>query len=293
MTRELALTTLLFVPGDSERKLAKALGTAADVIIIDLEDAVAASAKDVARRTVSALLRAERQKRVAVRVNAADTSYYLDDVAAIGMLAPDIVMLPKCRGAADVRMLSDQLAVLEAAAGAQRGGTAILPLVTETADSLLQMDYRNAGQRLCALGFAGEDFAASLGIAGRSAAGMNPLLSDARRRVAIAAAAAGVAAIDTPFPNPSDENGLRCEAVEAAIMGFVGKMCIHPSQIAVVQEALRPSRASLAWATGVVDAFAAAPDEGVTVFEGKMIDRAHLRLAERYLAQRPNDGDAG
>ena len=284
--RDGALRSLLFVPADSERKVAKALDSAADVVILDLEDAVAPSAKDPARALVRDLLAAERRRRIAVRVNAADTQWYLHDLAAIGGSRPDIVMLPKCAGAADVARLGDQLAVLEIAAGNPADAAAILPLVTETAASLAAMDYRGASDRLCGLAFAGEDLAADLGVEARDASGMNPLLEQARRAVAIAAAAAGVAAIDTPFPDPRDDPGLARETTEAARLGFAGKMCIHPAQLDAVHAAFRPSDATIDWSMAVVSAFAASPGEGVTLLDGKMIDRAHLRLAERHLRQR-------
>ncbi|MGV7121287.1 HpcH/HpaI aldolase/citrate lyase family protein [Sphingopyxis sp. 550A] len=285
---KLSLRSLLFVPADSERKLAKAIESEADVVILDLEDAVAPPAKDNARRLASDLLGSPRRKRVAVRINAADTHWHLADLAAIGRLAPDIIMLPKCGGGADIDRLCAQLSVLETAAGIALGSTRILPLVTETAAALRTMDYRDASPRLCALGFAGEDLAADLGVAARDEAGMNPLLTDARHMVAIAAAAAGVAAVDTPFPDPRDDAGLAREAAAAARTGFSGKMCIHPGQLAEVQDAFTPSDASLAWARSVVGAFAASPDEGVALLDGKMVDRAHLRLAERRLGQVPS-----
>lgn len=284
-SRRLPLRSLLFVPADAELKIGKALDSAADVVILDLEDAVAPSAKQAARLLACEALRGGRRKPIAIRVNAMDTPWYLDDLAAIGGLLPDIVMLPKCTSAADVRRLSDQLSVLEAAAGAPVGTTAILPLVTETAGALCDMDYRDADERLCALGFAGEDLAADLGVVARDPWGMNPLLEQARRAVAMAAAAAGVAAVDTPFPDPSDDAGLAREAAEAVRRGFAGKMCIHPGQIDVVRAAFQPSDATVRWARAVVEAFAVAPGEGVTLLDGKMIDRAHLRLAERHLRQ--------
>lgn len=283
--KQYALTAMLFVPGDSERKLAKALATTADVVIIDLEDAVAPSSKGHARRITSDVLRGERGRPVAVRINALGTDEHLDDLAAIGMLAPDIIMLPKCSGREDVVRLADQLAVLEAAARRPSGATAILPLVTETAAALLNMDYRGTGDRLCGLGFAGEDLSADLGVAPRDSSGLTSLLAHARGQIAIAAAAAGVPAVDTPFPDPNDEEGLLRETRDAAAMGFGGKMCIHPAQVNIVQKLLRPDATTLEWADAVIRAFADAPGDGVTLLDGRMIDRAHLRLAMRYLAQ--------
>ena len=211
------------------------------------------------------------------------------------MLGADFVMLPKCGGSVDVARLADQLSALEVAANQPVGATAILPLVTETAAALAALDYRGASDRLRALIMAGEDLAADLGVDARDHRGMHPLLADARRNVAVAAAAAGVPAIDTPFPDPRDAAGLATEASEAARLGFAGKLCIHPVQIEAVHTAFRPSAERITWAQAVIGAFSAAPGEGVTLLDGKMIDRAHLRLAERYVSAAsavPTTGDS-
>lgn len=290
------LRSLLFVPADSGRKIAKALETSADVVILDLEDAVAPSAKEEARRIACEILRGQRRKRLAVRVNAADTPWHLGDLAAIAMLDADFIMLPKCAGAADVSRLADRLSVLEAAAMLPVGRTGILPLVTETAAALATLDYRGATGRLQALVMAGEDLAADLGVVARDGGAMNPLLAEARRAVAIAAAAAGLPAIDTPFPDPSDSAGLAAEAGDAARLGYAGKLCIHPAQLDAVHRAFEPGEERIRWARSVVAAFDAAPGEGVTLLDGKMIDRAHLRLARRSLGQAgavPPRGEGG
>ncbi|MBJ7437992.1 MAG: CoA ester lyase [Sphingopyxis sp.] len=281
----LPLRALLFVPGDSERKITKGLDTNADILILDLEDAVAPAMKDSARSIVSGLLSASRRKPLVARVNAFDTTWHLSDVASIVPLAPDAIMLPKCESVADVIRLDAQIATLEASAGLRPGIIQIIPLVTETAASLLSMDYRGASERLAGLAFAGEDLAADLGVSPRDEMGLNPLLVDARRRVAIAAAAAQVPAIDTPFPDPRDAAGLSRETSEAARLGFAGKMCIHPGQIDAVRSALCPPENQIVWSRAVVAHFASASDNGVTLLDGKMIDRAHLRLAERCLSR--------
>lgn len=276
--------SILFVPGDSLHKIEKAMRSAANAIIVDLEDSVSPSAKGEARQIACEVLRQERKMPIAIRVNGADTDWYLQDLAALGAMQPNIVMLPKCTSKLDVLRLDHQLSVLEAQCGTEIGSTAILPLVTETAASLGTMDYRDASPRLCGLGFAGEDLASDLGVRARAAGSMNPLLAQARRNVAIAAAACGVGAIDTPFPDPRDERRLLAETAQAVELGYTGKMCIHPAQIAVVRKAFEPSEETLEWSRAVVHAFAESSSEGVTLLDGKMIDRAHLRLAERNLA---------
>jgi citrate lyase subunit beta/citryl-CoA lyase len=217
-----------------------------------------------------------------VRVNAADTEHYFDDVAVVAASAPDAIMLPKCVGPDNLWRLSAQLDVLEPAFGIARGSIGILPLVTETARSLGLMNYADVTPRLVALGFAGEDLASDLGVAARGADAFNPLLSEARRYVAIAAAAAGVVAIDTPFPDPRDAEGLTREARGAVELGFGGKLCIHPGQIAAVHAVFRPDSAQVEWGHAVIAALEGAA-AGVATVNGKMVDIAHLRLAHRYV----------
>jgi citrate lyase subunit beta/citryl-CoA lyase len=276
------LRGLLFCPGDSEKKMMRALDSDADAVIADLEDSVAPSAKADARNLVRNALARPRLRPVIVRVNGADTEFGLDDVAAVASGAPDAIMAPKCTGPEDLRRLSAQLDVLEAAFAIPRGSIGILPLVTETAASVRAMDYARVTPRLVALGFAGEDLASDLGVAARTDGKLNLLLADARRAVAIAAAAASVPAIDTPFPDPRDASGLRREADEAAALGFAGKLCIHPEQIAIVREAFRPGPDQLAWGRAVIQALGS-QSAGVATVNGRMVDAAHLRLARRYV----------
>ncbi len=291
MIDAVSLQALLFVPGDSRRKIAKAVGAGIGCVILDLEDAVAPVAKAGARAAVREQLDGARTSRLCVRINAADSEWHLDDLVAIGAGRPDAIMLPKCTGPADVARLADQLAVIEVAYGIAIGTIAIIPLVTETAASLRQLDYRAVTARLCALGFAAEDLASDLGVAPRDRSGaMNPLVASARLLVAMAAREAGVPAIDTPFPDPGDAAGLTREAADAAALGYAGKMCIHPAQVPLVRHAFTPDPDQLRWARAVRAAFAAAPDAGVTTLDGRMIDKAHLRLAERRLAMTDADG---
>ncbi len=280
-----ALRSWLFAPADTEKKMAKARVAGADAVIFDLEDSVAPAAKTQARLTMRPQLDGPRACAHVVRVNAPDTIWYLDDVVVACAGKADAVMLPKCTSASDLARLDHQLAVLEAANGLPQGHIGIIPLVTETAASLANMAYGNVTTRLLALGFAGEDLAADLGVKARDTAGMNPLLIDARARVAIAAAAAGVYAVDTPFPDPADHAGLLTEAAAAMRLGYAGKLCIHPAQVALVNDTFSPSEADVTWARAVTRAFAEATGAGVALLDGKMIDRAHLRLAQRYLAR--------
>ncbi len=281
------LRSPLFAPGDSARKIENALSSTADCVILDLEDSVAADGKTAARDRVAGLLPDVARPGVMVRVNPRGTPWYLGDLAAVVPGRPAAVMLPKCTGPEDLWALDHHLEALEAAAGLPAGGIGVLALVTETAGSLARMGYAGAPARLLALCFGAEDLSADLGIAPRSASQAYAApVAAARAMTVLAAAAAGVPALDTPWPDPRDPDGLATEAAQAAADGFTGKLCIHPAQIGPVNAAFTPAPDRVAWAEAVRDGFALRPDAGVFALDGKMIDRPHLKLAERILAAR-------
>ncbi len=282
----LKLRALLFAPGDSARKAEKALASMADGVILDLEDSVALPGKDAARAAVAAMLPGLVRPGVMVRINPRGTAQYLADLAAVVPGGPAAVMLPKCTGPGDIAALDHHLEALEVASGREVGGVAVLALVTETAGSLMSMDYRGVSGRLRGLVFGAEDLSADLGVSVRPGGGFTAGVAAARQMTLLAAGAAGLPAIDTPWPDPRDPAGLAVEAGAAARDGFAGKLCIHPDQIESVAAAFTPSAGQLLWAEQVRDGFAARPDAGVFVLDGKMIDRPHLKLAERLLAAR-------
>lgn len=286
------LRSLLFCPGNNDRRTHKAMVAGADAVILDLEDSVHPDAKDEARALVARFLTGERTVPMVVRVNGDDTGWHLADLAAILPGRPDAVMLPKCDSPATLRRLSDRLDALEAAFGLPKGSVAILPLITETAGALADMAYGDVTSRLAALCFAAEDLAADLGVDARDGAEMNPLLVHVRHRLTIAAAAAGVRAIDTPFPDRERPDRLAAEAGRAAALGYAGKLCIHPDQIVAVHEAFRPDPDRFAWARATVAALGAS-STGVAVVGGRMVDRAHLKLAMRYLAIAKAEAETG
>ena len=285
------LRSPLFAPGDSARKIDKAIASAADAVIIDLEDSVAASAKEATRPAVAAAVRANRGRDIIVRVNPRSTSWYLGDLAAIIPSRPNAILLPKCTGAEDLRALDHHMEVLEVASGFEVGSIKIIALVTETAPSLFTLgeyaSWINAGvaSRLIALGFGAEDISGDLGVPPRRADGAYPApIAAARAATLAAASAAGIVAIDTPWTDFRDPAGLRTDAENAIADGFVGKFLIHPDQIDVTNHVFSPSPEEVAWAEKVRDAFARNPGAGVFALDGKMIDRPHFRLANRILA---------
>lgn len=285
------MRSLLFVPGDSEKKLEKSLSCGADVLIVDLEDSVAPARKEAAREIAAGFIRERRSAtaaRLYVRVNDLGSGLIDDDLAAVVKLAPDGIMLPKACGGPDVTQLAVKLRVAEAEAGLADSATKILPIITETAAGLLAGNtYRDCGPRLAGLTWGAEDLSADIGArTTRDEAGRyTDVFRLARAVTILAAASAEVLAIDTVFPNFRDEAGFRAECVEAERDGFTGKMAIHPSQVAVINEAFTPSPESVEQAKALVLAFEAAGHPGVVAIDGRMYDRPHLRRAERILAR--------
>lgn len=281
------MRSMLFVPGDSRRKFDKAITTSADILIIDLEDSVAAGRKAEARSiTAGMLATSPRPMKLFVRVNAFDTGETLRDLAAVMPQRPDGIVLPKCNGGGDVSQLALYLDAFEAASGDEQSGTAILAIVTETAEALFGLgSYRNASPRLCAMMWGGEDLAASLGASENRSNGQwrSPYVM-ARNLCLAGAAAAGVAAIDTVSTEIGNVDRIGEEAREARRDGFAGKAVIHPNHVDAVNAAFTPGGVEIAWAERIIDAFAASPDAGVVKIDDKMIDKPHLRAAERIIA---------
>lgn len=285
------MRSLLFVPGDSERKLEKGLSSGADVLIIDLEDSVAAAAKQAARDVAAAFLRSDAAKAAAtlfVRVNDFTTGLTDDDLAAVMPSKPAGIMPPKCSSGDDVMLLSTKLRVHEAQNGIEDGATCILPIITETAAGVLAAGtYQATTPRLAGLTWGAEDLSAAVGARStRDEAGRyTELFRYARTITLLAASSAGVPAVDTVYPDFRDEAGFRADCMEAERDGFTAKMAIHPAQVPVINEVFTPSPEAVADAEKVVAAFQAAGDPGVLAIDGKMYDRPHLRLAERVLAR--------
>ncbi len=286
------MRSLLFVPGDSQRKLDKALGSGADALILDLEDSVALDAKPAARETSAAHLRAVRDRperpRLFVRVNALDSGLIDDDLEAVVPARPDAIMLPKAETGADIGILDSRIAALEALNALPETAIAILAIATETAASLFTMgSFKGASRRLEGLAWGAEDLSADIGAAAnRDEAGRYTDLYRLARALCLAGAAnAGITAIDTVFTDFRDGEGLRADCRAAVRDGFAAKMAIHPAQVPVINEAFTPSEAMVAEAQAVIEALAEAGAAGVTSLDGRMIDRPHLRRAERILAR--------
>ena len=281
------MRSLLFVPGDSPRKLAKGLESGADALILDLEDSVGPDAKAEARGvTARVLAEAGANPLLFVRVNALDTGLTDADLDAVLPGRPHGVVLPKPVSGADVQRLDAKISAREALLDIPDGATRILVIATETARSLFHMgSYAGASPRLDGLAWGGEDLSADIG------AETNRLPDGsyaepyrlARTLTLLAAAAAEAQAIDTVFTNFRDPDGLRREAELAVRDGFTAKMAIHPAQVPAINEAFTPSPDAVRRAEAIVAAFERNPGAGVVGLDGEMLDRPHLRQAQRLL----------
>jgi len=285
------MRSLLFIPADSEKKLAKGLASGADCLILDLEDSVAPEAKQKAREQAFAFLAdavpGSPRPRLYVRVNGLTSGLTEADLSAIMRAPPDGVLLPKCVNGAAIQHLGAMLAVKEAEHDLANGATRIIAIVTETAASIFNMGtYAGASQRIEGLTWGAEDLATCLGAETNRGAGGGysfPYLL-ARSLSLFAAASAGALAIDAVHRKYRDLEGLRLECEVAKRDGFAGKMAIHPAQIAIINEIFTPSSESIAKARAIVAAFEAEPKAGVIGLNGEMFDLPNLTNARRLLA---------
>ena len=285
------MRSLLFVPADSERKIAKALSAGADALILDLEDSVAPDRRPQARKLAAEFIHATmtqpQRPKLFVRINPIDSADAEADIAEVVLAGPDGIVQPKPNSGHDVQRLSIALGHAEERA-ARRHPTRILPIVTETPTSVLQLStYIGASSRTIGMSWGAEDLSAVVGsLSSRTPDGM---LTSPYRLVRdlclLTAAAADVQPIDTVFVNFRDTKGLRVEAQEAARDGFTGKIAIHPDQVGPINEVFTPSAEEITHAETVVRVFASDPEAGVVSLNGLMLDRPHLKLAQKVLAR--------
>ncbi|MDH5254546.1 MAG: CoA ester lyase [Gammaproteobacteria bacterium] len=278
----------LFVPADSERKLAKALDSGADAVILDLEDAVVAARKPLARQMAAAFLQEGARSQAPelwVRVNPLSSGLMPDDLRAVLPAAPAGIMLPKPGSIADVRELDRALGEFEAGTPG-RAATPIVAIATESALAVATLSgYVRPPERLLALAWGAEDLSADLGAADSREAdgGFRFTYRMVRSLCQITAAASGRAAIETLWPGFRDEAGLARFASRAAEDGFSGMLAIHPAQVPVINAAFTPTAEQVERARRVLAAFAAAPDAGAVQLDGRMLDRPHQLQAQRLL----------
>ena len=283
------LRSLLFVPGDSERKFAKARDIGADVLILDLEDSVAPSMKSKARAMVAEQLGdpALRDWRFFVRPNPFDTGLTLEDLAAVVKPGLDGLLIPKADGAEDIRRIGHYLDALETRAGMALGTVKIAVVATETPKAMFALGgYAPAHPRLVGLTWGAEDLSAAIGATtAREADGDWTLpYQVARTQCLFAAAAAEVAPLDTLFADFRDTPGLERSCRTARRDGFTGRIAIHPDQVAPINACFSPSAEEIAEARSIIAAFEAEPNAGTLGINGKMYDIPHLKAARKTLA---------
>jgi citrate lyase subunit beta/citryl-CoA lyase len=278
----------LFAPGDSDRKMQKATASPADIVLIDLEDAVAEGEKPKARSMVTAFLNAnpDNHARLWVRINPLQGPHALMDLAAVVPGRPGGIMLPKSRGRADVELLDHYLTALEVAAGIEPGTIKVIALVTETAEGMFTTGSYAGAPRLVAMTWGAEDLADAVGASeNRNEDGSYAFTYQlARSLCVLGAAAAGVAAIETIQGDFRDIVGLRKRAAQVRRDGYRGMLAIHPAQVDVINEAFTPSAQEIAAAQEIVDLFAANPGVGTIGHKGAMLDRPYLSRAQALLA---------
>ena len=292
------LRSLLFVPGDSEKKLSKSATVPADALILDLEDSVTPENKAAARELLGSFLsdHAEaRQKQIWVRINPVDQPAALEDLAGIMHGRPDGIVQPKTRSPDDVLLLGQHLENFEKDMGLVTGSTRILPVATETPGAIFSLgQYVRCDQRLAGLTWGAEDLSTAVGaLANKNREGKwTSPFQLVRNLCLFAAHAAGVAAIDTIYADFRDLEGLRATCDEARRDGFSGKLAIHPDQVTVINSAFTPSEEEINQARRIVNLFAANPGAAALSLDGVMLDIPHLKQARNILAM-ATDADCG
>jgi citrate lyase subunit beta/citryl-CoA lyase len=265
----------LFVPADSDKKVAKALDSEADALIFDLEDSVAPATKAKAREILKDLPARSGGPQWWVRINPIGSEHHKDDLELIGIADIHGIVLPKAESGADVTQLAHRT-----------GNIPIHAIVTETPASLFNLlSYRDPRSPLVAMSWGAEDLSAALGASSKhdESGELSFTYKLARSLCLAGAAAAGVQPVDGVFADFRDDEGLRKEAEAARREGFTGKLAIHPAQVAIINAAFTPSDEEIAKARAIVKAFEAEPDAGVLSVAGKMVDRPHLVQARRVL----------
>ncbi len=265
----------LFVPADSEKKIAKAVVSDADALIFDLEDSVVPARKGEAREILKRLAERSGGPDWWVRINPIGSDHHKDDLELISRGDIGGIVLPKAESGADIVQLAHRT-----------GSIPIHAIVTETAASLFNLlSYRDPKSPLAAMSWGAEDLSAALGASSKyDESGELAFTYRLARSLCLAGAvAAGVQPVDGVYADFRDSDGLRREADAARREGFTGKLAIHPAQVSVINAAFTPSREELEDAQAIVDAFDAQPDAGTVSVSGKMVDRPHLNQARRIL----------
>jgi citrate lyase subunit beta/citryl-CoA lyase len=290
MSTTTLLKSMLFVPADSEKKLAKGSGTQASALILDLEDSVSVERIAIARGMVREYLASHGDRdrqQVWVRINPLATPLALPDLAAVVGGAPDGIMLPKIESAQDIVRLDHFLTALEERDGVAHGTVRIIPVATETPQAVFALDsYRGVSPRLVGLTWGAEDLSTALGAStNRGEDGEFEFTYQVARALCLLGAhAAGVQAIDTLTADFRDGERLKREVRASRRAGFSGKMAIHPDQVDPINAGYAPDEEEIRHARAILAAFEKAGGAGTVQLDGKMLDKPHLLQAQRLLA---------
>jgi len=285
------MRSFLFVPADSDRKLAKGAGSGADALILDLEDAVALDSKPAARAGAIDYLStrgSDDPQTILVRMNALDTEFWEEDLSTVVPAKPDAIMVPKTISGACITKVCAHLTALEKTHDLQTGSIKLMNVATETAASMFNLGtYGDVSERFFAMTWGAEDLSADLGArSNRDDAGdYTGPYKLARTLCLLGAVAADVMPIDGIYKDFRDEAGLQDETRAAIRDGFTGKLAIHPAQVPIINAVFTPTEKDIAEARAVVKAFKDAGNPGVVGLDGKMLDRPHLRQAENVIAR--------
>ena len=285
---QVKMRSWLFAPGDSEKKIGKAIASEADIALLDLEDSVVPDRKADARQMVAeAIASAPDRERVWVRVNPLSGNWTKDDLDAVIAAGPGGLFLPKAEGGHDVANLDKMITHREEAAGIAQGSTKVAALVTETAAAMFTTGTYAGAPRLVAMSWGAEDLSSELGASEQHGPDgeYSHVFEMARSFCLLGAIKAGVMPLETVQPEFRDLEALETRARRVRTQGFRGMLAIHPAQVAPINAAFTPSAEEIAHAQAIVQAFAENPTAGALQLNGAMIDRPHLSLAERLLAE--------
>ena len=287
-----------FVPGPNEKMLTKSLESEADTVVIDLEDAVAPDEKVAARKIISDWLDTVDfgSKEVAIRLNALDTPWGLDDLDATMATPPHLYMIPKSERLSELQLLDSLITKHEMRQTSANSTVGLMLIGSETPMGVDNLHLLASEPRVQALTWGAEDLAAEIGaVANRDSSGQYlRLFASCADRTVLAARSNGVQPIDSVFVRLDDELALQAECRNSCEIGFTGKLTIHPNQIPVVNEAFTPDLATVQRAHRLIEAFDEARREGRNAFrfEGQMVDAPHLSQAKDLLERVGEIGDA-
>jgi citrate lyase subunit beta/citryl-CoA lyase len=283
------LRTLLFVPGDSEKKLTKSTSTSADALILDLEDSVAPERTSIARSMAAEFLKAHpkrTEQQLWVRINPLQTPEALADLVAVMAGKPDGIMLPKPLNAKHAQQLDHYLSALEIREGLTLGSTRIIPVATEVPGAVFDLSsYAGSSPRLLGLTWGAEDLATAIGATSNKdeSGEFSFTYKLARSLCLLASAHAQIQAIDTLSVDFKNLQALARDVQGARREGFTGKLAIHPDQVEVINQGFTPSAQEISHAQSIIDAFAKASGAGALQIDGKMVDKPHLTQALRLI----------